>query len=57
MIHLNIDIEDVRIELYLILNLSNIENEFQYKYVVWKYKDLQFQPISRVLTLNCRDTF
>jgi hypothetical protein len=49
MIRLNIDIENVRIELDAILNLSSIENEFQYKSVIWKYLELQFRPIPRVL--------
>jgi hypothetical protein len=49
---LDVDIGDVRIELYPIPNLSSIGNEFQYKSVVWMYLELQCHLIPRVLALN-----
>jgi hypothetical protein len=56
-VRLDVDIGDVRIELDPILNLFSIGNEFQYKYVVWVYLELQFHPIPRVLAMNCERHF
>jgi hypothetical protein len=47
-VRLDVDIKDVKVELDLIPNLSSIKNKFQYKYVIWKYLELQFLSISRV---------